>query len=1262
MSNPSLVIATELTTWADRLDAQGRLPQLVRRLILFTIDRVSAITFPAGEGVQKPGWDGVVATQTGNAFVPAGVSVWELGVNRDPRAKADEDYLKRTRNPLYLKPSDTTFAFVTPRRWPRKEQWAAAKQKERVWREVRVYDADDIEAWLEQAPAVHAWITGHINGWAGSAQSLESYWTNWSAETDPPFTPGLVIGGRDEAVSQIVQRLIGPAATFGLRADSPDEAVAFLASCIQQLSETDREAWLSRALVCSDIVTWRWAVTTKAPLLLVPLFEGAEVGSASRAGHHIFIPLGRESPGLVETIVLPRLRRDAARDALLAMGLPKERAENIATVARRSLLAARRRLSLNPGVREPLWARPEEASEVLPLMLAGSWDEDYAGDKEILATLAGHSYEEVQRTLVRWSSQSDPPIRRIGAKWILASKEDSWALLSRFLTPTDLEHFDEVIMRVFGTVDPALDLPPDERWAASLRGKEAPYSDLHRQGLAETLAIAGARNEQPPLATGDISSVHADQIVRRLLTSANADRTGRLWSSLADVLPLLAEADPDAFLEATDAGLSGDGPVLANLFTDGAEVPAFLVNSPHTNLLWALETLAWSRDYLGRVTLLLGRLARIDPGGKLANRPDRSLLAIYRLWHPQTAAPLDQRLQILDTLSQREPEIAWRLLIALVPGHHDATDSIQAPRWRDWKPDVDPNTLTSDLGRAVDEVVNRLLVAVDADGKRWRDTIQILDRLSTGQVDMVIDQLLSVDARLGQSDRVAVWHALRAVVSHQRRFSDANWAMPKDQVDRLAEVYSGFAPLDLIEQFAWPFADNPDLLQVVGEDWKQYRQAIEETRLEALQAVYGAEGFPAIVRLAAAVRQPGQVGYVFGTSRLSEPDESAVFALLDSPDVPMRLLARGYIVARFESSGWDWANAVLADAATWSPEQRAEFLTGLPTSGHTWDWAAQLGSVTEREYWTRVPLWGVEEPREASRAAAKLIEYGRPDAATELLALYVHESSNMLDPSIVIDTLERLLAKPSADQQPPRVQPHSIFRLFDFLADSPATDNSRLARLEWAYLPLLDGGARSARVLHREMSRDPAFFVGVVEQVFRGDGEESEETTPEAVSRAERGYTLLASWRLAPGHRNGMAIDEAALNAWVDEARRRLSTSGRGPIGDELIGHILAHVPTDEDGAWPNPVVRNLIERLASEQIELGLEVELNNSRGFTSRGPTDGGSEERELVKRYESYARTVRDQWPRTAAMLRRIARSYAGDAQRHDADAELREDLWR
>jgi hypothetical protein len=163
---------------------------------------------------------------------------------------------------------------------------------------------------------------------------------------------------------------------------------------------------------------------------------------------------------------------------------------------------------------------------------------------------------------------------------------------------------------------------------------------------------------------------------------ANADRSGQLWSSLSDVLPTLAEASPDRFLDAVDAGLDSGG--LSAVFDPEAEGTPF--GSPtHTGLLWSLEALAWSPHHLGSAALASARLTQLDPGGRWANRPDRSLNQVFLPWRPQTMATPDERLAVIDMLRRcAAPQVAWPFLAGLLPTPHSISETSYQPRWREW--------------------------------------------------------------------------------------------------------------------------------------------------------------------------------------------------------------------------------------------------------------------------------------------------------------------------------------------------------------------------------------------------------------------------------------------------------------------------------------------------------------------------------------------------------------------------------------------------
>lgn len=1261
MPSPVFADATDLEIWARRRDAQGQLPQLVRRLIRASVGDATRVHFRAGEGVQFGGWDGVVDFAGLDAFVPNGLSAWEMGTNGDVKTKANDDYRTRTDNPLGLDPAQTAFVFVTPRRWKGKDDWAAEKTKEATWREVRAYDADDLEMWLERAPAVHMWLSPLVGKDPGACQALERWWTAWSGATTPAMSADLVIGGRDEDAKRLIAQLDGSPVAFPIQADSREEALAFLAACLQRHSESDSGGLLGRSVVVREAKEWSRLVVSEKPLVLIPMYPDADVAGAVQAGHAVVIPQGKDEPALRGVPELPRLRRSAAQDALKAMGLPEDRADEFATFARRSLLALRRKLAISPQMRRPEWAALDEARAMVPTLLAGSWNEGQDGDQTILATLAGCPYEQHARDMARLANASDPPVRRVGTTWLLVDKEDAWTQLSELLTADDLRQFESVALSVLGAVDPAQELDADQQWMASVLGKVPEQSALLREGIADTLALMAARSGSTTLSGGLTGQDWADRVVRTLLTRANADETGHLWASLSDVLPLLAEAAPDAFLEAVEDGLSGQRPLL-QLFAGVNHRNMLFSRTPHTGLLWALENLAWSPAYLGHAALLLARLVRLAPlDTRIGNRPEVSLREIFLLWLPHTAAPLDRRLRVLDAVRKREPDVAWRLLVQLLPQFHDVGHPTHTPRWREWKPETEAGAVNPDWLPAIPAIVERLLADVGSDGRRWHDLIEGMGGLPLDVRDLVIDRLCDADSTVfDESSQAEVRAVLRAVISQHRQFPNADWAMPATQVDRLAEAYHHFEPDDVGERVVPLFASRPRLLDLQNAAPQDHFAAVDAARDQAVRDVYNQGGLSALRELATSVEQPWHLGWAVGYAHILGQDEGNVLADLDASDGARCQLARGYVAGRFHADGWAWADAILGDqAGTWTGLARGRFLGSLPSSARTFDWVERFDDETARAYWMGFQPFGLEEPEDFTRAVRNLFVHGQPWAAVSLLNL--HPSRGTVASDLVASILEATTKMAPAHQMDINMAAFEVAQLLDDLAASDSIADERLAKLEWSFLPLLREH-RPPRLLDRELARDPEFFAAVVSLVFKARSEEPREASEDDAALAELGYTLLHDRREVPGRGKDGFIDAEALTTWVAKAREELTSRDRIAIGDVMIGQALSSSPPDENGIWPCIAVRELIEDIRSNDLENGIVNGVRNNRGVTVRGLTDGGAQERGLVERYNAHADAVSDQWPRTAAMLRRIARSFDSDAKREDVRAEFTEDTWQ
>ena len=258
-----------------------------------------------------------------------------------------------------------------------------------------------------------------------------------------------------------------------------------------------------------------------------------------------------------------------------------------------------------------------------------------------------------------------------------------------------------------------------------------------------------------------------------------ADADWIIWASLDDLLPLLAEASPVEFLDAVEKALKYEPCPFDMLFAQ--EGNGIMGRNYTTGLLWALETLAWDTNYLTRVIVILGELASRDPGGTWANRPANSLTTILLPWLPQTCAPVLKRQAAVATLLDEFPEVAWTLLLSLLPGSHQSSFGSHKPSWREmiddnWKRQVNQKEYWEQINAYSELTVN----AAKRDVSKLVELIKHLDNLPQPARDQILSYLRS-DAivSMAQTDRLGLWTELVDLVSRHRKYSSARWALKR---------------------------------------------------------------------------------------------------------------------------------------------------------------------------------------------------------------------------------------------------------------------------------------------------------------------------------------------------------------------------------------------------------------------------------------------------------------------------------------------------
>ena len=234
-------------------------------------------------------WDGSVKSTASNAWVPDGLSLWELSVNKSPGTKADKDYGKRHDTPDGSATDQCVYIEAILRPWIKRHDWASDRSAEGRWNQVRAYGLDEIDAWLEAAPITRAWFSEQLRLNPYGLRSAESWWDSWSIQTSPAISADLVLAGRDTAVDALEGRLAVAQITT-IAGASLEETQAFVAAVAVRSHQRGEGQLLARTAFVDNLATWRSLIETQTPLVLVPVIDGLASEVPSGCLHHIVVP------------------------------------------------------------------------------------------------------------------------------------------------------------------------------------------------------------------------------------------------------------------------------------------------------------------------------------------------------------------------------------------------------------------------------------------------------------------------------------------------------------------------------------------------------------------------------------------------------------------------------------------------------------------------------------------------------------------------------------------------------------------------------------------------------------------------------------------------------------------------------------------------------------------------------------------------------------------------------------------------------------
>lgn len=1085
---------------------------------------------------------------------------------------------------------------------------------------------------------------------AAHIHTAVQHWSELSTfEDSPELTPELFLINRSEACEKLKEIFYGKISQLQIDTLFPNQVADFVAAYVSSLDKESSVEFAERCLIVSNVEAWNEINLLKLePYFLVANFDLDDsemsiklLDRSIKRGHRVIysgMPGGLPQSNRV-TIRDPKSYQ--IKESLEKAGYSEERARTLAHNCDgnlSSLLRSLRHLSLIPE-----WAQGTDATELLIAELLGSWSEKSEADKSIAEKLSGSSYGDWSHRIRDIAIRPSNPLITSESNWKIVLRYEAWYALGPRISDELLNRLKEVAVLVLTEADPRFELAPEERFAASIYGKTMIHSRLLRRGLAETLAMLGSHSKALVYCSFGKAEVTASLIVKEVMDKAD----WVLWASLDYLLPLLAEAAPNEFLNAVEHAVSSRDCPFKKIFSQ--EGKGLTGGNYMSGLLWALETLAWDARYLTRVILVLGELAVIDPGGNWANRPSNSLSTILLPWLPQTSANILRRKTAVESLVGENPEVAWKLLLSLLPKAHQVSSGSHKPSWRKWIADDWTSRVSVDEYLTQTDIYASLtLNLARSDLSKLFELVQRLDDLPTSAREQLMEYLGSDEVvHLSEDNRLDVWNELEQLINKHQKYSDAKWAMDDIILRKLRTIADNIAPTTPINLHQRLFNNyESNLFDEVG-NYEEQRKKIEYRRQSAISEIYSSSGLDSILEFAKLVEHSRIVGICTGMISEKGIEVTVLPQLLLTEEKGLSQFIAGYVLGMFRTNGWDWVDQF--DMSDWSHTQIGQFLAFLPFNNETWKRSLKLLPDNQQLYWTKVSVAPYEADSNLDGAIDRLLEFNRSHSAVRCLDKLLHEYGK-IDSQLGVRVLKALINAPESKQW---LDSHSVVEIITALQNNEDTNVDEIAQIEWQFLPLLHSypGA-SPRQLEHQLANNPDFFCQIINLVFRSTNDEKlDEISEEKQGIASNAYRLLQEWSRPPGMGENNDFDGDILIEWIKEVKRLSTESGHIEAALSMTGHVLIHAPSDPNGLWIHESAAKVLNDKDAKKMREGYRIELFNSRGVFS---PSGGKEEQILAEMYYKKADDVEAYgYHRLADTLRQIASSYESDAQRAATD---------
>lgn len=1243
---------TQIKQWAEHHEARSKLPVLVRRLITETTCDLLSLRFPGGNAVDLPSFDGITENAKATPWVPAGKSIWEMGCNENIAKKANEDYIKRSTEVDLIDRQKTTFIFVTPRQWPKKEYWIQEKKNENKWFDVRAYDAIDLATWLETTVSTSIWFEEIIGCGNNALMSSEKWWKNWSSVISPPLSYRIVATRRGNPAKELMDKIKNHNKIISIKAENKDEAIAFI---IASLYENRKFEILDRIL----IVIPKIHQTISAKNCIIISSDNDEYIDYVDRNCIVFIrPYSKGRYDIRDAIEIQNVPHDVFQTELLSYRGTADEANKLANHIGHSIPVLRRYLSTDPEIKFPSWARnATTAKQLLPIILCGSFslNKDVKDDL-ILSELSNNSEVDYYSICTHFLSTDDSPLIKLNEFYIIASQLDAVFAIGHLIERSDLDLFYDTILRILSERAPELDLDRKDWYAASIYGKVRPYSKRLLPSMLNMLCILSIHGNKIINSRFYYDfNYKSEQLVINLLKNADSDR----WLSIRNFLSELSESAPEAFLSSIEDNLKNEEPSITALLQPS--INGSFDECIRADLLWALEKLAWFPEYFERVAIIIFELCKYSIKDLYCNNPLQTAKSLFRVWLPSTIVSINNRFNILRKFEKKYRFPIFEILISLFPCHtNQVAIKNPLPEWRIIDENIHEVT-AEEITIAVNFSSQIIVNMIPFSKKELQEIVchvewmQILDR------EKFVEFLKEWSKTASDKDKADL-----KLIACKHKIDFKYRSIRHDDIyDFMNEIINIFEPKSVIYKYKWMFdSEFYELDYFLDEGFlcnhEDISNIICSERVCALEVLIYTLTMTDIVKFALQTIMPNLVArhLIYIDNSLSTSLEWIKIAFNFSDKKAIKNFIRVFIIDNVKNV---FIN--LDEMSNYDSKIDMQIIVELlPLSKDSWSIIDSYGDKYSKLYWNSVSPFTMSllDNFDLNYAINKLLETNRPRSAFYVASLMISNVDCSVCYKILLSLSaveENLVDMPDA---------YHINKMIEHIEESGQYTNEEIARIEFPFLRFLCtycfSTNKRALAVHKFLSESPRFFVQMIAFKYSTNIDECiyfDDINFDHIDfYVKIAFDVFHYWNLPPGYKNGF-INDYLFNQWIDEVKILSSKYDLVLQCNFEISDMLARFSKKiETDIFLPDCALSLLNSDDNEAMRNHFIISVANSRGVVRKAIFEGGTQEMALAFRFRTLANKYKIKYPRLYKMFNDIAFMYDNESKREDYNAIVSE----